>query len=182
MDYLWAVLFVVSLLVGWCLTVLTLPGNWVMVAAAALYAWLGPLQEHTRVALSWWAVLTLAVLATVGEGIEFLAGAMGARKGGGSKRAAVLSVVGSLVGSLVGGAIGGFIPPPVIGLVVAVIVCAGLGALGGAMLGEMWKGKDMNESLRVGAAAFWGRILGTLAKVMIASVMVAVGVVAVFVP
>ena len=34
-----------------------------------------------------------------------------------------------------------------------------------AMLGEEWKGRTLNESTQVGAAAFIGRILGTIGKV-----------------
>ncbi len=180
MDYVWAVLFVVCLLVGWCLTLFSMPGNWVMVAAAALYAWLSPDESQTVVALSWWIVLTLVGLAGLGELVEFGAGALGAKTTGGSKRGAVLAIVGSLVGSIVGGFVGLPFLPTVVGLLVAVVLFAAIGSLAGAMIGEAWKGKGLNETLKVGHAAFWGRILGTMAKVVIASVMVATGTLPLF--
>ena len=62
-----------------------------------------------------------------------------------------------------------------------IIFFAGLGALGGAMLGETWKGRDLKTSWEVGHSAFWGRVLGSLAKVLIASIMLAVGATAVFI-
>jgi uncharacterized protein len=175
MDYVWAVLLVLCLLVGWCLTLFSMPGNWVMVAAAALYAWLGPVESQTVMALSWWVVLTLLGLAGLGELAELGAGALGAKKTGGSKRGAVLAIVGSFVGSIVGGIVGLPFLPTIVGALVAVVLFAAIGSLAGAMIGEVWKGKGLSETLKVGHAAFWGRILGTMAKVMIASVMVVTG-------
>jgi hypothetical protein len=181
MDYVWAVLFVLCLLVGWCLTLFSLPGNWVMVGAALLYAWLGPSESDTVVALGWWVVLTLTYLACLGELVELGAGALGAKTSGGSKRGAVLAAVGSVCGALVGGVIGLPFLPTIIGALVAVVLFAALGSLAGAMIGEAWKGRGLGETLKVGHAAFWGRIAGTMAKVMVASVMVVAGIVPLFV-
>ncbi|MGC3968997.1 MAG: DUF456 family protein [Pirellulales bacterium] len=44
----------------------------------------------------------------------------------------------------------------------------------GAILGEMWKGRDVDHALHVGNAAAWGRLVGSLAKICVASIMVAV--------
>ena len=49
------------------------------------------------------------------------------------------------------------------------------------MLGESWKGRDFDASLQVGKAAFIGRILGTVAKMIVSSIMVAVALAAMFV-
>jgi hypothetical protein len=173
MEILWAILLFLGLLVGWCLTLFNLPGNWVMVGLAALYAWLGPAPDEQRAGLGWEVVIALIVLALLGELIELAAGGLGAKRSGGSKRAAVLSVVGSFAGSIVGGIVGLPFLGTVVGTILGVIVFAALGALGGAMLGEAWKGRTLGESWKVGEAAFWGRVLGTLAKVIIAGVMVA---------
>ena len=118
------------------------------------------------------AAAALVVLALLGELFEFVAGALGAAKAGGTRRAALLSLAGSLAGGIVGVFIG--MPIPVIGSLVAAVVFAGAGALVGAMLGEIWAGQTMRQSLRVGHAALWGRIFGTLAKTLLASVMVVV--------
>jgi uncharacterized protein YqgC (DUF456 family) len=99
--------------------------------------------------------------------IEFLAGALGASKAGASKRGTALALVGSLIGGLAGI----FVPVPIVGQIVGPIVCAGLGALVGAVLGEQWKGRDLEQSLNIGHAAFWGRLIGTLGKILVGCVM-----------
>jgi hypothetical protein len=43
------------------------------------------------------------------------------------------------------------------------------------------RGQSLEASLRIGKAAFWGRLLGTLAKAMIGAVMAGVAIAAVFV-
>jgi uncharacterized protein YqgC (DUF456 family) len=159
------------------LTLLSLPGNWLMVAAAAVYAFF--ISGDSRVVIGWPTVAALVVLALLGELLELAASALGAARGGGSKRSAILAVMGSVPGAMIGAVVG--TPIPVIGSLVGVIFFAGLGALGGAMLGETWKGRDLKTSWEVGHSAFWGRVIGSLAKVMIASIMLAVGATAVFI-
>jgi uncharacterized protein YqgC (DUF456 family) len=172
MDYVWAILLLVVLLVGWVLTLFSMPGNWLMLLAAGVYAWLLPETSATDVTWPWLAALL--VLALLGEGCELLAGALGVHQGGGSKRGAVLAVGGSLVGAVVGGFLGSWVMP-VIGTMVGAVLIAAVGALGGAMLGEGWKGRTLGESWRVGQGAFWGRLLGTAAKLLVATTMVLVG-------
>lgn len=174
--YLYASLLVLLLVIGWFLTLLNMPGNWVMVGAAGLYAWLVP-GEGT-LGIGWSVVVALVVLALLGELIEGVAGAFGVAKAGGSRRAAVLAMFGSIVGGIVGVFVG--IPIPLVGPVIAAILFAAVGALVGAMLGENWYGRSLSESWRSGHAAFWGRIFGTLAKMAVGSAMVVVTVVALF--
>ncbi len=169
MIYVWLILLIVLVIAGWILTLFSLPGNWVIVISTALFAWLAPADDVSGIGMSWLTVLILVGLAIVGEIIEFAAGAMGAKRAGGSRRGAVLAIFGSMVGAIVGGLVG--LPIPVIGSVVAAILFAALGALVGAMLGEKWKGRDLAQALEVGQGAFWGRLFGTLAKTTIASVM-----------
>jgi uncharacterized protein YqgC (DUF456 family) len=177
-DFFWAAMLLVALLVGWVLTVLSLPGNWLIVGAAAIYAWFYSSDSH--VAFEWPWLVALVLLALVGEGLELIAGALGVKKGGGSKRAALLAIGGSVVGSIVGALLG--LPIPVIGSLIAVLLCASLGALGGAMLGEAWKGRDWAQGWQVGQGAFWGRLAGSLAKVIVASVMVLLTIIGLLVP
>ena len=40
------------------------------------------------------------------------------------------------------------------------------------MLGESWKGRDLDSGIKVGKAAFWGRLFGTLGKLMCGGLMV----------
>jgi uncharacterized protein len=63
---------------------------------------------------------------------------------------------------------------------VGALFFAGMGATLGAMLGEFWKGRSLDHSWTVGQAAFWGRLLGTLAKVVIGALMVGVAISVVF--
>jgi uncharacterized protein YqgC (DUF456 family) len=140
-----------------------------------VYAYFMPAER--RVDIGWGVIIGLLVMAVLGEVIEFLAAALGATKAGGSKRGAVLALIGSLLGGVMGLFIP--IPPPVIGSMIGALLFASLGALGGAMLGEQWKGRDFDESLRVGHAAFWGRLLGTLGKVLVGCVMLVLVVAAV---
>ncbi|HLA84632.1 MAG TPA: DUF456 domain-containing protein, partial [Thermoguttaceae bacterium] len=115
-------------------------------------------------------VIAIIVLATLGELLEFVAGMLGAAKAGGSRRGAVLALIGSLIGAVAGLFIG--LPIPVVGSVVSAVLLAGLGAFVGAVLGEQWKGRTLGESCRIGHAAFWGRLLGTAAKTALGAAMV----------
>jgi hypothetical protein len=170
MSILAAVLLVFALAAGWLAQLVGLPGNWLIVLAAAFYCWWLP--EDAATAIGWNAVITLVLLAVVGEIVEVAAGALGVAKVGGSRRGALLAILGSVVGSLVGMLIG--LPIPLIGSLVAAVVFGGLGALVGAVIGEGWKGRDFDSSLEIGKAAFIGRLLGTLAKLIVSSIMVAV--------
>ncbi len=177
MIVLFATILVVLLVAFWALNLVGLPGNWLILLAAVFYAALIPAEA--RLDLSWPLVGLLCVLAVAGELIEFATGALGASKVGGSRRSAVLALLGSLGGSILGLFVG--LPIPIIGPLVAVLVLASLGAMAGALVGESWKGRSLAESWKVGEAAFWGRLFGTLGKLMIGAVMVALAVAAVFV-
>jgi uncharacterized protein YqgC (DUF456 family) len=170
MGILAAIVFVVVLVGAWLVQLVGLPGNWAIVIIAALYAWLLP-GEHAT-AIGWRAVGILLALAVLGEIVEFAAGAMGVSTAGGSRRGAVLAIAGSLVGGIVGLFVG--LPIPVVGSLVSAVLFGGLGALVGAMLGETWKGRDFDASLEIGKAAFLGRLLGTVAKMVICTLMVVV--------
>jgi len=173
------ILLVVLLILAWFLTLLALPGNWLMVGVVATYTLFLPrlqLHEGSSATIGWPTVLAIVLLAIVGEALEFLAGALGVAKAGGSKRGAALALVGSMAGALFGMLVG--IPIPLVGSLAGALLFAGLGALAGAILGERWKGRDMDESWKVGVGAFWGRILGTLAKTIVGSIILAVAVAA----
>ena len=157
-----AVLLVVAVIICLVLNLLGMPGNWLAIAFVAVFAYFVP---EGRVDISLGTLIALVVLAALGEAIEFLAAAFGASKAGGSKRGAMLALAGSLGGGMVG--LFAPIPPPVIGQVVGALLFASIGALAGAVLGERWKGRDLDESLKVGHAAFWGRLLGTLGKILV---------------
>jgi len=177
MSYLAALVMCALLATSWIAQLLGLPGNWLIVAGAAVYAWRGP--TDSAAGMGWYVVGALALLAIAGEVVELVAGAAGVSKRGGSRRGALLAIVGSLVGSIVGLFVG--LPIPIVGSLVGAVLFAALGALVGAMLGEWWKGTSLDNSLEIGKAAFIGRVLGTVGKMMVCSVMVAVALGALFV-
>jgi uncharacterized protein YqgC (DUF456 family) len=174
MGILTAVVFVVVLIVAWLLQLVGLPGTWVIVAAAAAYTWLIP--PDAPLAIGWPAVVTLLALAVLGEVFEFLAGALGVAGAGGSRRGAALAIVGSIAGGIVGMFAG--LPIPVVGSLVGAVLFGAVGALVGAVIGETWKGRDLDASLEIGKAAFVGRILGTAAKMIVSTLMVVVAIAA----
>ena len=102
--YAWAALLILVLLIGWVLTALTLPGNWLMVAAAAVFAFFFPATDGHGI--GWIVVGVILLLAIVGELLELAAAAIGAGRVGASKRGAALAMIGSLVGAVVGVIVG----------------------------------------------------------------------------
>jgi uncharacterized protein YqgC (DUF456 family) len=152
------------------LNLVTLPGNWVMVGGAALFAWLMPAEAGRGV--SWNTVIVLLVLAVIGEVIEFAAGAAGAAKQGASRRAIILSMVGAITGSILGLSAG--VPIPVVGSLVMAIFGGAAGAFAGAYLGEAWKGRDEPARTAAGRGAFFGRIWGTIGKFAVGAIILAI--------
>ena len=175
----WGIALVLAAIACWFANVFTLPGNWVIVGLAALFAYLLPPQEYGR-GFGWITVGVLVLIAVLGEVIEFAAGAAGAAKHGASRRAMLLSIVGAAVGSIAGAAIG--IPVPIIGPLVAAVGGGAAGAFGGAYLGEVWKGKLHPERTAVSTGALIGRLFGTVGKLSAGAAMVAVLAVMTFMP
>lgn len=165
LGYLAACVLLLANLLAWTATLFLLPGNWVMVAFAIVYAMFLPATIEPR--LSWQICLVVTLLAVVGELVEFIAGAAGTRKKGGSSKSAILSIVGAFVGSLAGAMAG--VPIPVIGSAVAAVVGGALGAFAGAYLGE--HGKTEFERIEIGKGALVGRLAGTAGKLAVGAVM-----------
>ena len=180
MAWLWlfALLLLVVMVCCWALNIVGLPGNWINLAAVALYAWLMPV-EH-RADIGWIIVGIVLFLAIIGEVLEFAAGSAGAATAGGSKRGAALAMVGALIGGVLGLFVG--LPIPVVGQIVASLLFSAIGALLGAVLGEAWKGKDWEDALWIGHAAFWGRLLGTVGKILVGAMIIVVAFVGMLIP
>jgi hypothetical protein len=157
----WLYYFLLLLVMLACivLILLGLPGVWLMVLFALLYAWI----THFHYIASH-GLIVLLVLAAISEFLEFIAAGAGAKRAGGSYRASLGAIVGALVGGLVSTFV---IPIPVIGTL------AGLagGAFIGSLLIEQSSNPDPSHLLRVGFAAAKGRLLGTLVKLIFAVIM-----------
>ena len=175
MIYLWIVLFILLLIVLWLTSLFGLPGNWMMIGAAAIWTWL---VGESFAEIGWISILLVIVLAALGELLEFGASVLGTRHVGGGRRAATLSVIGSIVGGIVGIFIG--LPIPIVGWIIGSLIFACVGALIGAIIGEKWQGSNFNTSLKVGGAAFAGRFVGTVSKIVIGAVILVIVVLNLF--
>jgi uncharacterized protein YqgC (DUF456 family) len=157
MDWLYYFLLLALLVVGIGITLMNLPGLWLMAAAAGLYALI------TREHYLWpWGMVIILALCLVGEVLEFFGKAAGAGSAGGSRRAMVLSIVGGVLGGLLLS-----IPVPIIGTVAGVCI----GAFAGAMVGQLTVASDVGHSTRVGWGAAKGTLIGILLKVSVGVVI-----------
>ena len=173
LSWLWLVLLCAINLVSWLSNLLSLPGNWLIVLATAIYAYFFP--EAASSGIGWMGIGVLVALAVLGELIEFVAGAAMAGKRGASRRAMALAVVGTMAGSILGAVF--TIPIPIIGPIVGALAGGAGGAFCGAWMGELWKGKSVEERVHVGTGALLGRLLGTSGKLLVGAVMVVVAAV-----
>ena len=146
-----------------------LPGTWLMILFSVLLKWWQPDQFMVS-----WTVLGVAVgLAVLGEVLEFVLGAAGSRRAGGSTRGAVLALVGSIIGGIMGTAL----PVPLVGTMLG----ACLGAFVGALLGNLWTGRTLFQSFTAGRGAAVGWFWGTVAKLAIGAIIVVLLAIAAFV-
>ena len=120
-------LYIIPLLLvntlGVFLVTMSLPGTWLIVCATAAVAWW---QWETGL-FGWPSLSILVGLALLGEVLELVAAAFGAKNAGGTARGAV----GALLGGVAGGILGTFLIPI---FIVGSILGAALGAFGGALL------------------------------------------------
>ncbi|MBS0432087.1 MAG: DUF456 family protein [Proteobacteria bacterium] len=156
---LWYVIAGVLIVIGLAGTVLpVLPGVPIMYAGMFLAAWAG---HFARVGAA--TLILLAVLAAVSIALDFLAGALGARHVGASRRAQWGALLGAVVGIFFG------IP----GLI--------LGPFLGALVGQWTSGSGVEHSTRVGIATWIGLLFGTIAKLALSFTMLGVFVLALIV-
>lgn len=127
-----------------------LPGSPLIFAGALLYAW-----QTQFAAVGWADLAVLGALALAGQGLDYLASALGAKKYGASRW--------GMAGACIGGALG---------LVAASIPGLVIGSFAGAVGLELVKGGTMRASVRVGWGALVGFLCGAVGKVIIAVFMV----------
>ena len=168
--YTLAIGLVAAGLACWLANLFSLPGNWALLGLTALFAWLVP-HDNTR-GVMWNTVWILLALASVGEIIEFIAGAAGAAKRGASRRSIWLSLIGALAGSICGAIVG--LPIALIGSPIAALLGGAAGAFVGAYLGETWAERTPGHSFEVAKGAFFGRLWGTVGKFAVGAVMLGV--------
>lgn len=166
-------------LTSWLSNLLSLPGNWLILLACGLFAFVypEPMLPNPETSLNprgigLTGLAILLALALLGELVEFVASAAMAGKRGASRRAMALAVAGTMLGSILGALFAA--PIPLLGPIVGALAGGAAGAFLGAILGELWKGKSLDEGIHVGKGALLGRLLGTTGKLCVGAVMVVV--------
>ena len=115
--------------------------------------WLVAAVDDYRHLGLWWLLL-IGALGALGVLVDFVAGTLGAKRVGASKRALWGASLGTLVGMFFG----------VPGIL--------LGPFIGALLGELSSGTSVLRSTHVGIGTWLGLLLGALVKLVISLVMV----------
>jgi uncharacterized protein len=155
--FLWilALTLVVAGLAGMILPVL--PGPSLIFIGLVMAAWAEGFAH-----VGWITIGILAILAIFATAVDFLAGALGAKKFGASRRAMIGAALGAATGIIFG-------PPGII-----------IGPFAGAVIGELTVKQDINAAGRAGFGAWLGLILGMAAKVALGFTMVGVFIIARF--
>ncbi len=148
---LW-ILCAALILAGLAGTVLpVLPGTLLVWGGVVLGAWI---DDFTRVGVTTLVVVT--VLAVLAWGLDYVAGLMGAKKAGASKLALLGAAAGTVVGLFMG----------LVGVLFMPLV--------GAAAGEYLARKDQTRAVKVGVATWVGIMVGLIAKVVLAFIMVGI--------
>lgn len=140
-----------------------LPGLPLMFVGALLMAWA---QDFGYMA--WWSLGTILIISIVGSLLDYVAGTLGAKFTGASKQAIIGSVIGAIVGALLS----------LTGMLPAIF----LGPLIGAALGEFIAKRDLLKAGKVGIGTFIGFIVGVMAKLACALIIVVIVALAHIIP
>jgi uncharacterized protein len=157
-ETLW-VIAVLLVVVGAAGTVLpALPGVPLIFGGVLLAAWAEDFQR-----IGGWTVGVLAVLALIGFVVDYVAASLSAKRAGASRQGLIGAALGTVAGIFTG--LWGLVFMPLLG----------------AAIGEFIAHKDALRAGRVGAATWFGLLVGTAVKVAIAFTMIGVFVAAVII-
>ncbi len=146
---LYYVLAVVLILVGIAGVVLpALPGLPLVFLGMLLAAWAGDFQQ-----IGWGVLVVLGLLTLLSVGVDIFATLIGAKRVGASRKALLGAVLGTFAG-LFFGPIGLFAGPFV-----------------GALLGELWHGRELGQATKVGLGTWLGIVVGVVLKLGLAFAM-----------
>ena len=166
MNSWWIFLYVGAVLSGNFLNLVGLPGNWWIVFSSGLVALLAPAGLRTSV--SWFSVFIMMCVAVLAEVYEFFGAVKELRKKS-KPRVSLFALIGSILGSIFGGLIGApFFP---FGVIFGIIFFASVGAMMGAMFGEIGSAKAQGEVWQTGKIAFWGRLFGSVVKILVGAIL-----------
>ncbi len=148
---LW-IIAVLLIVVGIAGTVLpALPGVPLIFGGVLIAAWIGDFQR-----ISVFTVVVLAILAVLGIVIDYIAAAISAKRAGASRQGIIGAAIGTVAGVFTG--LWGLLFMPLMG----------------AAIGEFMAHKDAFRAGKVGAATWFGLLVGTAIKLAIAFTMVGV--------
>lgn len=151
-DAVWWVLSAVLIVVGLAGTILpALPGTLLVLGGIVLGAWI---DDFTVVGP--WAVGTVTVMAVLAWALDYVAGLLGAKRAGASREALFGAAIGTVVGLFMG----------LVGVLFMPLV--------GAAAGEYIAQRDQGRAVQVGVSTWIGLMIGLLAKVVLAFMMVGV--------
>ncbi len=144
--YALAVMLVVIGIAGVILP--ALPGLPLVFAGMLLAAWASDFDK-----IGWVTLVVLGLLTLLSVAVDFFATMVGAKRVGASRKALIGAVLGTFLG-LFFGPIGLFAGPFV-----------------GALLGELWHGRELDQAAKVGLGTWLGILLGTVLKLGLAFAM-----------
>jgi len=151
-DTLWWILSAALIALGLAGTLLpALPGTAFVLAGIVLGAWIDDFTRVGGVALT--VITLMAVAAWV---LDYVAGLIGARRAGASRQAVLGAAIGTVVGIFMG----------LVGVLFLPLL--------GAAIGEWLARRNREAAVRVGIATWLGLMVGLLAKVVLAFMMIGV--------
>jgi hypothetical protein len=157
-HFLWGISAVLVLL-GLAGTVLpVLPGTLLVWLGLFLGAWI---DDFARVSVGTMVFITF--LALFASALDFVAGLMGAKRAQASKLALVGAAVGTVVGIFMG----------LIGVLFMPLI--------GAAMGEYWAQRNHQRAARVALSTWLGMMLGMIAKIVIAFIMLGIFLIALWI-
>jgi len=146
---LYYALAVVLILVGIAGVILpALPGLPLVFAGMLLAAWADGFQR-----IGWVPLVVLGLLTVLSFAVDVFSTAIGAQRVGASRKALLGTVLGTFAGLF-------FMP---IGLLAGPFV--------GALLGELWHGRELGQAAKVGLGTWLGIVLGVVLKLGLAFAM-----------
>lgn len=148
-----SLIFIVTGLAGLILPVI--PGPILLLTGLVLAAW-----AENFVFVGAFTIVILTVLATLAHVTDFIAGALGAKRFGASRQAAIGAAMGAMIGLFFG--FMGIIAGPFIG----------------AVVGELTVNKNIQAAGLAGVGAWLGMVIGTAAKAAIGFSMVGIFIIA----
>lgn len=155
-EQLWYFLAAAMVLIGLIGVVLpALPGLPLVFAGMLLAAWADHFER-----IHWLTLVVLGLMTVLSIAADLFATAVGAKRVGASRKALVGSVLGTLAGLF-------FVPWGIF-----------VGPFVGALLGELWHGKEWRQATKVGFGTWLGIALGVVLKLGLAFAMVGLFVIA----